>query len=73
MLFSNVTGYDRSLDRRRRSKSKQNKREELLKREQKIRNTMDALRDQIIRLMNDLRHLGKVDFRLFFLSIDTTF
>lgn len=34
---------------------------------------MDALRDQIIRLMNDLRHLGKVDFRLFFLSIDTTF
>ncbi|KAL2724462.1 titin isoform X1 [Vespula squamosa] len=50
---------DRSVERQRQSRHKRMKEEELRKCEKKIRNTMEGLKDQINKLVKDIRYLGE--------------
>lgn len=57
-MFFNVTETDRSLERQNQSKRKRLKEKELRKCEKKIQNTMEGLKDQINKLVKDIRYLG---------------
>lgn len=57
-MFFNVIETDRSLERQKQSKRKRLKEKELRKCEKKIQNTMEGLKDQINKLVKDIRYLG---------------